>query len=85
MLVVWGKGHVVQRSQDARMKQKVQSVNMVVGRLLEIKPIRPHLALRFSGHDIPALVLPTKRGAQFRTERADEKQGDSLAQQVGVW
>ena|SRR5205823_9774998 len=66
------------------MQEKVQSISVVIHRLLEVHAIRPNLALCFFQNDIPTAISPGSRCGKPRAQEADEEETDSLAKQMRI-
>ena len=68
-----GNLHLIVRRKNASVQEEIQSVNVIVRRLLEVKTVRANLVDRFLENDAPASLLPSARAGQAGAERPQEK------------
>src|ERR1051325_7725970 len=61
---------VVSGGKQARMQQEIQSVNVIVKRLLKIDAVGPDLACRLLLNCLPAHLLPSRRSVYLRVQRS---------------
>ena len=76
--------HAVSRSQHRRVQKKVDSINVIIGRLLKVQPVSPHLPLRLLLYDRPSAPLPSLSLGQFGAQRSNKKQRHPLTQKMSV-
>src|SRR5580700_3380191 len=79
-----GDGEVVETGKDNSMQKKVDRVNMIVSRLLEMKTVGLDLMLRFSQNDFPSQRLPMFRTGDFRAKRPEKEQCDRFSHQMRI-
>jgi hypothetical protein len=72
--------HSVTGGEQARVKEKIECVNMVVQRLFEVDSIPANLTLSFLLNDPPSFFLPSVSRRQLRTKSADEEERNGLTQ-----
>ena len=77
-------GNMIQRSQNTGMQEEIESVDVIVSRLLKVQAIRPNLLLGCLQNDLPSALSPSFRLRQFRAQCADEEQRYCLTEQVSI-
>src|SRR5579871_5570812 len=76
--------NLIQGCQHRGVQEKVQSVDVIVSRLLKVQAITAHLAFRLGLDNLPSSPLPRPGRRNLRTQCADEKQRYGFSQQMSV-
>ena len=66
------------------MKEKVQRINVVVRRLLEMKAIGTYLSSRLLLREAPTLRPPMDRARKRRIKGTEEEESHNFAEQMGI-
>ena len=79
-----GHRYLIGGGQQAGVREEIQGIDVVVEGLLEVQPVCADLAFGFPANDLPAHALPMLRRGELRTQSSNKKQGDALAEEMGV-
>src|SRR5580692_1370141 len=79
-----GDGKFVKTGKNNSMQKKVDRVNMIISRLLEVETVGLDLTLRFSQNDFPSQGLPMFSSRDFRAKRPEKEQRDRFSHQMRI-
>ena len=68
----------------ARVQEEIKGIHMIVKGLFEMEAIGSNLTFGLFDDCAPAVIPPVRSGWELRTERANEKQRNCLAEQMRV-